>query len=623
MTRGIMVPVATSNSNLSGSPSFSIPSTSASNGNTTASLGNPSNSFYRHQSFTAIPSQSNTQIGNGNYSFREAPTPGPSSRTTATTSGFHSTDTDTEIESDTDIEMDGPEQLGGIKSAGSFLDVVGASATTPTATATHPEDVVGVSDMSFLRRFLPFLFRSRSSRSNPPVTSTATHKRPSAPEQSYDDEEEEGAGWSQSYYNQHFQSQHPGPNRSASPAPTEIDDPEPEYLEQQLAMHGAKIQDFAYEKTDERYTLAKIPELWDQYEGISEYEYRLSQNPRTYPIAGRTIHRLIELGWVDKDEVEERCAGMDLDELRKFESREIWPWTLKYKSSPKCTERPDMNERMVHMHTRRWIFMRLDKMRRSAELQELKKLRETAEVEEAIRKGREFSEVMSKRKGKKRALDEDDENEEGGEEFDGDVECDDQSISTGGRSSRRRNRRRRMKKTNWDEELDLEFDYGDHHHDQNRSSPFSHLPSAPPMPTKQYPAPLFSYDPQIYPDAAKEIEFQQSQSQQYSQQMNQLCGVSYLQQSQAAASGSQQPYSSYQEYQQQQQQAGGSSSQGQGSQYQPVYSIYPARPVHDRERPVERCDTPPLEEDDNRPNKLVRPAKRGLGLTRTQTFTQL
>ncbi|KAJ2913424.1 hypothetical protein MD484_g6991, partial [Candolleomyces efflorescens] len=541
------------------------------------------------------------------------------------TSALHNTDTDTEIESDVEMDMDhAPEQLGGggIKRAGSDMDMAGASAT---ATATYPsEDVVGVSDMSFLRRLLPFLFRSRSSsrpRSNPPVKSTVPREPPSASKQlsNNGNDDDEDAGCSQSYYHQHFQSQHLGQNRSASPVPTELNDPEPEYLEQQLVMHGAVIRDFVYEKTAPRYTLTKIPELWDQYEGISEFEYRLSQNPRTYPISGRTIHRLIGLGWVDRDEVEERCEEMDLDELRKFESREIWPWTLKYKSSSKCTERPSLGERVLHMHARRWIFMRLDKMRKTAELQEFRKMTENAEVEEALRKGKEFSEEMSKRKGKKRALEEDD--EEG--DFDGDAECDE------GGSPKRKTRRRRMKKTNWDEELDLEFDYGDQQPFDN-PKPARTLPSPPPMPTKQYPAPLFSYDPQLYPEAAKEIEFQQSQSQQYSQQMSQLCGLSYLQQSQAAAaaaSASQQPYSNFQEYNQQHSQkaaAGGAELSSQRGQALPVFSLYPARPVHDKERPpLERCDTPPLEEEDDRPNKLVRPMKRGLGLMRTQTFTQL
>lgn len=526
----------------------------------------------------------------------------------ASTSGFHSTDTDTEMESDTETEMDLTPR-NSIKSIGSFLGAVGASATA----ATDDAEQVAVSDMSFLRKYLPFLFRSRSSRAIPSVKPTTTTHLPATPKrsspcksnQSYEQESQDAAACSQDYNYFHHQSQ-PSQARSASPVPTEIDDPEPEYLEQQLVIHGAKIRDFAYEKQDN--SLTKIPELWDQYEGIAEYEFRLTQNPRIYPITGRTIHRLIELGWVDREEVETRCAPMDLDELRAFEAKEIWPWTLKYKTTPKCTERPSTAERVLHMHARRWIFMRLDKMRRTAETQEFKKLKEKAEVEEAIKKGKE----LAMRKGKKRALEEDEEDEE---DFDGDIECDDQAERSS-RSSKRRNRRR-TKKTNWDEELDLEFDYGD-----QQNSPLSHLPSPPPMPVKQYPAPLFSYDPQIYPEAASAIEFQQSQSQQYSQQMSQHYGQSYLQQSQAAAASSgQQPYSSYQQ---------GSASQGPGSQqplpaYQPVYSLYPARPVFDKEKPIERSDTPPLDEEDNRPNKLVRPAKKGLGrgLSRTQTFTQL
>jgi len=63
------------------------------------------------------------------------------------------------------------------------------------------------------------------------------------------------------------------------------------------------------------------PETFDPYKALGEFEFRLRQRPRILPIGGKTLRRLIEIGWVTENEVESRCSESDLESLEKFDSR--------------------------------------------------------------------------------------------------------------------------------------------------------------------------------------------------------------------------------------------------------------------------------------------------------------
>jgi hypothetical protein len=142
--------------------------------------------------------------------------------------------------------------------------------------------------------------------------------------------------------------------RFPSPIPTEPEDPDPEYIFEQLAKHKIKTRDFAIYShyttgnapathpsstivpapqhlhntsplstapLATQPTIPLTPETFDPYKALGEFEYRLRQNPRTLPIPGKTLRRLIEIGWVTENEVESRCSQEDLNELEEFDSR--------------------------------------------------------------------------------------------------------------------------------------------------------------------------------------------------------------------------------------------------------------------------------------------------------------
>jgi hypothetical protein len=55
--------------------------------------------------------------------------------------------------------------------------------------------------------------------------------------------------------------------------------------------------------------------------GIAEVEYNWTQDSQMYPIAGKTLRRLLDLGWITEKEVLGRASPMDLEELQKHDAR--------------------------------------------------------------------------------------------------------------------------------------------------------------------------------------------------------------------------------------------------------------------------------------------------------------
>lgn len=274
-----------------------------------------------------------------------------------------------------------------------------------------------------------------------------------------------------------------------SPAATEIDDPESQDIMNQIQLKGIKVHDYAYPSPSAP-RLSPIPEVFDQYKGLAEVEYRWSQSHRTYPIQGKNLSRLIDMGWICQEELSTRAAPMDLEELRKHNARQpIYPWRpFKWTTIPTAQERKEM------MQSRASYIYQWDKIRADAEFQEVRRLKlekETQEVEQRMRERQEQNALaLSQAKGKgkqvetmmghKRRLDGD----QGDDDDMNSLNDNESDILTEGASP---------KKRRISEEPEIVY-------------------PAFLMPSKQYPAPLHTYDPEIYPEAAYAIGSSQSQS---------------------------------------------------------------------------------------------------------------
>ena len=263
-----------------------------------------------------------------------------------------------------------------------------------------------------------------------------------------------------------------------SPAATEVDYPESQDIINYIQAKGTRVHDYAYPSPSAP-RLSPVPEIFDQYKGLAEVEYRWSQSHRTYPIQGKTLSRLIDMGWIGQAELSARAAPMDLDELRRHNARQpMYPWKpFRWTAIPTAEERKGLTQcRAAYLY--QW-----DKIRADAQFQEMRRLgleRETEQVEERIRQ-RE----RQKGKGKetmvpKRRLETDDN--------------DDDSMNTSS-----------------DGESGI-FLEGTEPKRRRLSEEPENLYPAFLIPSKQYPAALHTYDPEIYPEAAYAIRLS-SQSQ--------------------------------------------------------------------------------------------------------------
>ncbi|KAG5643459.1 hypothetical protein DXG03_000891 [Asterophora parasitica] len=190
--------------------------------------------------------------------------------------------------------------------------------------------------------------------------------------------------------------------RAPSPVPTEIDDPEPEFIIEQLHTLNIKVRDFAYPASSPSHSpsssshstpsakpfSAPAPHLafetFDPYKGISEFEYRLSQQPRTYPIEGRTLRRLLDLNWVGMPEAKARLHQIDWEAMKLFDARPVeYAWrACRWREVPTREQR----ERLLAERRHAWVYH--DKILRMGEeerRQEEKERRLLEEAEERVR----------------------------------------------------------------------------------------------------------------------------------------------------------------------------------------------------------------------------------------------
>jgi hypothetical protein len=267
-----------------------------------------------------------------------------------------------------------------------------------------------------------------------------------------------------------------------SPAATEIDFPEAQDIMNDIQLKGIKVHDFAYSSaaSPSAPRLSPVPEIFDQYKGLAEVEYRWTQSHRTYPIQGKTLSRLIDMGWIGQEELSARAAPMDLEELRKHNARQpVYPWKpFRWTTLPTAEERKEWTDgRASYLH--QW-----DKIRAEAEFQEVRRLRlerETEEVEERMRERERQKELaLSQAKGKGKAVEVEFESMGHKRRFEAD-DYDDDTLNT------------------WsDGESDIELKK------RRLSEEPENLPAFL-IPSKQYPAALHTYDPEIYPEAVYTI----------------------------------------------------------------------------------------------------------------------
>lgn len=106
--------------------------------------------------------------------------------------------------------------------------------------------------------------------------------------------------------------------RASSPAPTEIID-ESELLRDQptaLAAMGIKVRDYALQPSSR---VRPAREIFDYQHVCAEYDFLLDRNDRAVP--GKTLRRLLDLGFITDDEQRRRWRAMDHEELRRYDAR--------------------------------------------------------------------------------------------------------------------------------------------------------------------------------------------------------------------------------------------------------------------------------------------------------------
>ena len=129
------------------------------------------------------------------------------------------------------------------------------------------------------------------------------------------------------------------PSRSPSLAPTEscLENLTAEEIVTEIKMIGVKVRDYAYEPRPPTTTV--IPEFFDPDKALGEHDYRLTNNPRRIPIAGKTCRRLLDIGWVTMAEAKLKWHQMDWEALAKHDSRPAYPWKAKKVVFPNLQQR--------------------------------------------------------------------------------------------------------------------------------------------------------------------------------------------------------------------------------------------------------------------------------------------
>lgn len=300
-----------------------------------------------------------------------------------------------------------------------------------------------------------------------------------------------------------------------------------------ILLKGIKIRDFAYIKTPSTSATQSsdatapvvattvVPfkpaiEIFDQYKGLGEVEFRWTQPTRIYPIAGKTLRRLLDMGWIQQKEVDARAHPMDLEALREHDERPVYPWRpFRWTSIPCLENRKDMAK------ARSSMFNQLDRMRAASESNEQRRRIEQAQAavqlaryEELMIQQRQQIERarLAQESRRMAALARELEAQEAGSSSQTSpgrnkrrlaVVDDDDDVSTEDENESASPKKRRLTPESTPTESTF---FGSQSPSQSQSQPSSSQSRYLYPPEKQYPAPLHDYDPQYYPEAASIIE---------------------------------------------------------------------------------------------------------------------
>ncbi|KAF9004677.1 hypothetical protein BDQ17DRAFT_1354487 [Cyathus striatus] len=267
--------------------------------------------------------------------------------------------------------------------------------------------------------------------------------------------------------------------REPSPTPTDIYNPEPDVVARDLANRGIKARDFAHDTPLE----PLIKESFNLTRALAEFDYRTSQVPRAYPVPGKILRRLLMERWITEDEVQARCSPVELQLLRECDARPQHPYYCIGNKIPLSQQRRSDNKNNYVNG-----FFALDKQWSQMEARRRHEEEAREEAERAYEKiqlaarEREMESTLAgmSPSSKKRALEE--------------MKSMRSSTDVEGHDTKRQ---RLTPESNPNTPASSQS--------QSRLTPspwHQKVKLIHPGHQKQYPAPLSSYDPKIYPEAA-------------------------------------------------------------------------------------------------------------------------
>ncbi|KAG1824929.1 uncharacterized protein BJ212DRAFT_1295973 [Suillus subaureus] len=127
------------------------------------------------------------------------------------------------------------------------------------------------------------------------------------------------------------------PSRSSapSPAPTEIIplDLTQEEIVEEIQKMGIKVRDFGHEAVP---IPQRAAELFDPLQAWNTYETVILHPTMMRPcLPGKITRRLLDIGWLKREEEEERWSNKDREALEAYDKRPHYPWRAYNLPKPK------------------------------------------------------------------------------------------------------------------------------------------------------------------------------------------------------------------------------------------------------------------------------------------------
>jgi hypothetical protein len=135
-----------------------------------------------------------------------------------------------------------------------------------------------------------------------------------------------------------------------SPADTEIvvedEEIDEEGLGSLLARNNIKVRDFAFEP-DPAVTPATV--IRNPILELMEYDKMLFESPRVRPVPGRTLRRLLDIGWITQEECKRDWSEVDWQALREYDATGPHPWKPQKVDKPSEEERAEKRQQRAKL----------------------------------------------------------------------------------------------------------------------------------------------------------------------------------------------------------------------------------------------------------------------------------